>query len=196
VRGARNHKNWRDGRGKENEENFVPRSTIHDPRSSGFTLIELMVVVALLALTAALVLPKLPASESTNLRRSARALAATLRYLEEQAVTTKTVYRLHLNLTDQSISVTKRLASGDEVPPDDAFFSHKLLADGISLTDVQTERLGTVRSGEVLIDFGSRGLAEFLTVHLQNAAGQAFTVTGFPSSGKVKLMDGYQEVSL
>jgi general secretion pathway protein H len=155
-----------------------------------------MVVVALLALTAALVLPRLPASESSNLRSSARSLAATLRYLEEQAVTAKTVYRLHLNLTDQSISVMKRQPSGDEVPPDDPFFSHKLLTGGISLTDVQTERLGTVRNGEVLIDFGSRGLAEFLTVHLQNAAGESFTVTGFPGSGKVQLMDGYKEVSL
>lgn len=166
------------------------------PGAAGFTLLELMVVIAILALSAALVIPRLPSSDAANLRSSARNLAATLRYLGERSVTTHTAYRLHLNLAEQSVTVTKRLPSGDEVPPDDPFFRHKPLASGVILDDVETERLGTVRSGEVLIDFGSRGLPEFLTIHLRTAGGDAYTVAGFPENGKVQILAGHQEVKL
>lgn len=166
------------------------------PVSSGFTLLELLIVIAILAMTTALVLPRLPMHDEANLRSSARSLAATLRYLGERSVTSKTAYRLHLNIADQSVKVMKKLASGDEVPPEEALLSRRILAEGVTITDIQTSRLGTVREGEVLFDFGSRGLTEFINIHLQTASGRTYTVTGFPENGKVKVLAGYQESSL
>lgn len=165
-------------------------------RSSGFTLIELMVVLVLLSLTAALIVPRLPSTEAMELKSSARSLASLLRYLGERSIGSKNIYRLHINFQENSIKVTRKLANGDEAPPEDPLLSRKALAEGIVITDLQSPRLGTVAEGEVLIDFGAAGLSEFVTLHLHSPKGESFTVTGYPQGGKVKILSGYQEVTL
>lgn len=164
--------------------------------AKGFTLIELMVVLVILSITAALIVPRLPATDSMELKSSARSLASMLRYLGERSVGSKNVYRLHLNISDNSLRVTRKLANGDEFPPDDPLLSRKVLATGIVIADFESPRLGKVTEGEVLIDFGAGGLSEFLTLHLSSPKGESFTVAGYPGGGKVKILSGYQEVTL
>jgi general secretion pathway protein H len=144
----------------------------------------------------ALVAPRLPSTDSSALRSSARALAGALRYLGESSTTAKTNYRLHLNISANSLKINRRLPSGDEVPPDDRLFARKILGDRVFISDVQTSRLGKVTEGEVLIDFNAAGLTEYLTIHLSSGPGKDFTVVGFPNNGKVKVLEGYQEFSL
>ena len=157
------------------------------------TMVELMVVLVVLAMVAALVVPRLPDSEATALRGSARNLAATLRYLGERSVTAKTGYRLRFNLAEQTATVTRKLSSGDELPPDDSLLQRRIIAEGIAIASVQTPRLGRVTDGEVLIDFGARGLADYLVVQLQGSRGTAYTVTGYPDGGKVTVTPGRPE---
>lgn len=174
-----------------------PVLSTHDwRRPAGFTLLELLIVIAVLSLTMALVVPRLPSSDSSALKGSATALAATLRYLGESAITSKSCYRLHLDISGNSIRITRRLPGGYEVPPDDRLLARKILAGQVIITDVETSRLGKVSEGEVLIDFNAAGLSEYLTIHLRTAQGRETTVVGFPGSGKVKILDGYQEYSL
>lgn len=165
-------------------------------RNPGFTLIELLVVLALLTITAALVIPRLPASDSMELKSSARSLASMLRYLSERSVASKDVYRLHINISENSIRVTRKLPSGDEIPPEDQFLARNPLGTGVVITDFQSPRLGKVTEGDVMIDFGAAGLSEFMTVHLRSAKGEGFTVTGYPMGGKVKVSPGHEELSL
>lgn len=165
-------------------------------KNAGFTLLELLVVIVIIAVSAALVAPRLPGAESAELRSSARGLAATLRYLEERSVSGKLAYRLRLNISAGTIRVTRKMASGDEVPPDDRLLTREILASRITITDVSTPRLGKVSEGEVIIDFGGAGLTEFLTVHLASASGKAFTVAAFPNNGRVKTLAGYEELTL
>lgn len=184
--------------GEKMKSDFPPRAQNPEPRAcrSGFTLIELMVVLVLLSLTAALIVPRLPSTEAMELKSSARSLASLLRYLGERSIGSKNIYRLHINFKENSIKVTRKLANGDEIPPEDPLLSRKALAEGIVITDLQSPRLGTVAEGEVLIDFGAAGLSEFLTLHLHSPKGESFTVTGYPQGGKVKVLSGYQEVTL
>ncbi|NVN98758.1 MAG: prepilin-type N-terminal cleavage/methylation domain-containing protein [Geobacteraceae bacterium] len=170
-------------------------SVFSSPRISGFTLIELLVVIVILSITAALVIPRLPASDSMELKSSARTLASMLRYLGERSVASKDVYRLHINLSDNSIRVTRKLPSGDEVPPEDPMLARSPLGAAVVISDFESPRLGKVTEGDVMIDFGAAGLSEFMTVHIASPKGDSFTVVGYPG-GKVKIHPGREEVAL
>ena len=161
---------------------------------AGFTLLELMVVVFILSMAAAIVLPRLPAPEATRLKNSAQNLASGLRFLNDQAIITKKVYRLHLNLGEHSTRITELSPTGDELQPGDQFMSRRLIEEGIEIEDATVPRLGLVTEGEVTVTFGPGGLADGMTIHLK-AKEKHFTIIAYPSGGKVKVLEGYQEVS-
>lgn len=165
-------------------------------KNAGFTLLELLVVIVVIAVAAALVAPRMPATESMTLQRSARSLAATLRYLGERSVAGKTPYRLHLNISANSIRINRRLPSGDEAPAEDRMLSREILDKGIALSDVNTPKLGKVTEGEVTMDFGAAGLTEFLIIHLAAGPDKAVTITAYPNNGRVRIMEGYQESAI
>jgi general secretion pathway protein H len=179
--------------GRSKTRNSKPET--RNRRHHGFTLIELVVVVAILSLVALLVIPLLPSTDAANLRSSARRLSAVIRYLGERSVTTKIPYRMLLDLTDNTITV-KQITNGEETAPDDPFFARKLLADGVTVEDVEIPRLGKLGVGEITVDFGGRGLEEFIIIHLKGGKENRFTVMAFPGGGKVNVLEGYQEVKL
>ncbi len=159
----------------------------------GFTLLELVVVLALLALAAALVVPRLPSMQESRLRASARQLSAQLRYLDERAVAGKIPYRLRVNLDEQKIDVVRKNAIGEEVLPEDPFLLRSPLQEGIIVRDLRTERLGTISSGTVSISYGPGGLSESLLIHLAIPGGSNITVQALPVSGIVRIAEGYLE---
>lgn len=183
-------------RDEERDNTAQLRTACLAPRSLGFTLIELIVVLFIISITAALVVPRLPAPDSMELKNSARNLASTLRYLGERSVASKNIYRLHINISDNSIKVTRKLSTGDEMPPEDPMLARNPLGSGIVITDFESPRLGKVAEGDVRIDFGAGGLSEFMTVHLSSPDGQSFTIVGYPQGGKVKIFPGREGVTL
>ncbi|RII29214.1 MAG: general secretion pathway protein GspH [Geobacter sp.] len=144
-------------------------------------------------MVALLVFPRLPSTDAARLRGSARTLAATIRYVEDKAVTTKSAYRLRVNLSDTRLTVVK-IVDGEEGTDSDPFFSRQILSDGINVEDVTIPRLGKVASGEVSVNFGPGGLEDFTVIHLKGSRDSHFTVTAYPQNGKVKVEEGYQEV--
>ena len=163
--------------------------------SAGFTLIEMTVVIVIISLVALLVLPLLPSSDAANLRSSARQLSTVIRYLGDRSVTTKTHYRMQVDLTDNRISV-KKIVNGEETAPEDPFFARKFLADGVTIEDVETARQGKLGEGAVDVDFGVAGLGDFIVIHLKGTKESHFTVTALPYGGRVEVLDGYQEMKL
>jgi len=164
--------------------------------SAGFTLIELVVVLAILAMTTLLVWPRLPDTRAAALKGSARALATTVRYVGDQVITTRLPHRLRITPGSGEIRVVTIPPGGTESRPSDTFFNRRILADGVTVVDVQIPRLGTVSTGEVLLDFGPAGLADIATIHLRESGGDQMTVTIFPFGSRVKVQEGYQEVGL
>jgi general secretion pathway protein H len=152
------------------------------------------VVIFIISLVAAIVLPLLPSTDASNLRSSARQLSTVIRYLGDRAVTTKSSYRMQLDLTENTLNV-KKIVNGEEAAPEDPFFSRKFIADGVNIEDIETSRLGKSGEGVINIDFGAAGLGEFIVIHLKGAKGDHFTVTAFPYGGKVEVLEGYQEIS-
>ena len=162
---------------------------------AGFTLVEMVVVIVIISLVALLVLPLLPSTDAANLRGSARSLAAVIRYLGDRSVTTKTPYRMQVDLTDNRITV-KKMVNGEETAPEDPFFARKLLGEGVAIEDVEIPRLGKLGEGAVTMEFGVAGLAEFTIIHLKGVKESHFTVTALPDGGRVEVSEGYQEMSL
>jgi general secretion pathway protein H len=161
----------------------------------GFTLIEMVVVIVIISLVAVLVIPRLPSTDAANLRDSARRLAAVIRYLGDRSVTTKSSFRMRLDLTDNAVTVTK-IVNGEEAAPDDPFFTRKILAEGVAIEDVEVSRLGKLGEGVVTMDFGVAGLGDVMVIHLKGGKETHFTVTALPYGGKVAVLEGYQEMTL
>lgn len=162
--------------------------------SAGFTLLELVVVLIILSVVIAVVLPRLPLLQESNLRASARQTAALLRYLDERSVATKQSYRLRINLDEQRIDVLKRIITGEDIPVDDPFLQRQTLAGGVVISDLITERQGRITNGQVVIPYGPGGLVEPLLLHLSLANGSSsYTLQALPVSSTVRVFAGYQD---
>jgi general secretion pathway protein H len=161
--------------------------------SAGFTLIEIAVVVAIVGMVMLLVLPRLPLSEAEDLKTSARTLASTLRYMQDRAAAGRTVYYLRMEPGTDSVTVTEAAADGSEKQPNDPLLQRRPVQQGIQVADVVIPRLGKVSEGQVRLDIGVSGLRDFAAIHLRSQNGSIWTVMAFPSSGKVKVYEGYLE---
>jgi general secretion pathway protein H len=176
---------------------FTRHAKRHIPSrcEAGFTLIEIMVVIVIIAIAAAVVLPRLPSTEGTRLKNSARNLASGIRFLSDRSIVTKALYRLHLDMSDNSVRIAMLSPKREEQAPDDEFMSRKLLEDGISIEDVTAPGVGTVSEGEAVVEFGPAGLSEGLVVHLKGGDKQ-YTVIAYPFGGKVEVLEGYKELEV
>lgn len=162
----------------------------------GFTLMELVVVLAVVGMVLALVLPRLPRPQSEDLRSSARGLAATLRYLQDRAVTGRATYVVRMEPGTERLAVLQLSNDGSEQAPDDPLLARNPLKEGIVVADVVLQRRGTISEGEVRLAVGAGGIREFVSIHLRSADGSAWTVMAFPSGGKVKDYNGYRREAL
>lgn len=156
---------------------------------------ELLVVIALLALVAAIALPRLTVSRTMELNRSARQLTATIRYVQDRAITGKAPHRMRLEPGTGTVRVTRVQSDGTEGPPGETFLERPLLADGVTVTDVTTPRGGKVTAGEAVLRFDMAGLGDFTIIHLRGEGDAAMTVMAYPS-GKVTVSEGYVEEPL
>jgi len=163
---------------------------------SGFTLIEIAVVLAIIGMVMVLVIPRLPSSESENLKISARMLAATMRYMQDRAATARTTYLLRMEPGTDNVKVLEIAADGSEKEPSDPLLQKRPVREGIQVADVVVPRLGKLTDGQVKLEVGVGGLRDVVIIHLRSPDGVFWTVMAFPSSGKVKVYDGYQEEAL
>lgn len=163
---------------------------------SGFTLIEIVVVMVIIGMVMMLVIPRLPSSDSENLKISARTMAASLRYLQERAATTGAGYYLSLAPGTDELKVFEVAADGSDRAPSDPLLQKPMLKEGIQVADVVIQRLGKVVDGQLRLDVGMTGMRDYVIIHLRSPEGKFWTVMTFPSGGKVKLYEGYQEEPL
>ena len=159
----------------------------------GFTLLELVVVLVILAGVAALALPRMTALFDNDVLAPARTTATLLRYLEERAIVGLTSYRLQVDPNKQQTTVVQLSGLGEEQSPDDPFLARNPLSGATRIADLTSARLGKVTSGTVSIPYGPGGLAEPLLLRLGETSGRQYTVQALPVNGSVKIAEGWLE---
>jgi len=146
---------------------------------AGFTLIELIIVIFIISLTAALVMPNLWVSSERALKYEAKRISNTLMYLYDEAAGKKQVYALKIDFNADSYSY--------ESEKESRIFRMK---DNIRFRDVVVPSLGEVSIGEVIYKFGPMGPEEPVTLHLMKDNSE-YTVIFNHINGRAKIREGH-----
>ena len=162
-------------------------------RRSGFTLLELAVVLLIIGLVLAIALPRFGAFRGAELRSESRRLAARSHYLYEEAGAQKVLLRLNFDLDHSAYFVT-RLDPFASIP---SFMPEKGPAGGVvtmsadvRLRDVWVEGAGLFRSGIVSCEFYPSGTADAAVIHLLDRNGDTMSIGIDPLNGVVSIIAG------
>jgi type II secretion system protein H len=184
-------------RERSDTRQWRPRQQKGDLGSSGFTLIELALVLIIMLVVFALVIPRLRDPGRTELEAQSHRLALTFRLLRSEAVLNGGAYRLNYDLDQQRYWVT---AADDSVDLEQ--FAHDIgnLARGtkfeypVSMIDVVLPTLaGKIAQGQVYTVFYPDGSVDPTVIHLGNGR-DAYTLWLNPMNGRLNTDAGYREV--
>src|SRR5688572_32566866 len=118
--------------------------------ASGFTLIELAIVLLILGIAASFLVPRLRDPEHAQLEATAARLATTARYLYEEAAYRRVPMRLNLDLDGQRWFVTVLGGDPDDpefVPAESPLARPVTLPNAVTFRDVVLPAVGTVNEG-------------------------------------------------
>ncbi len=145
--------------------------------SDGFTLVETLVVISILALLLSITYPNLRALYRTDLDRAAMMLASTIQHLHSEAVSKNRFHRLNFDLERGEYWVTIPRADG---PQDSTLLKPARLPGDIHILEVSA-------SGQPSILFSPLGWTQRATIRLEDEEGRQMVLTTVPLTGRVKL---------
>lgn len=174
-----------------------PTSQAQSPGTpdTGFTLLELSLILLILGVLFTLFVPRLRNVADVRLVSAAERLAATARYLFAEAAFTGQLYRLHYNLDKRTywVTVLGRVQDSLEFVQDPAPLSRRVIfPPDVTFANVITPSLGTIAAGEVFTHFYPQGYADPTVIHLRNQRGRFSTVIIPPLTGEARVYDGYK----
>jgi type II secretory pathway pseudopilin PulG len=165
----------------------------HRAGASGFTLLELAVILFIVGLMITIAIPYAGGYRQAQLRSVARRLAGRASYLFDQAEAQKVVLRLIFNLDNESYSVA-RLDPYAAVPafaPDNGPAGHPVkLPPAIAIRDVTVANVGSFNAGLVATQFYPEGYVDATVIHLIDASGDVMTLAFNPTTGQVLINNG------
>ncbi len=171
----------------------MPMSTAGNwNRPSGFTLIEIVVVLFLLALFSALTLPMLTGIGQDGLSASARRLAGTVKYLYNESALNRQEYRLifHLDKGSYEARVLKTDGEWTEVT---GIGAGRRLKGKTRFAEVDVAGKGAFTTGEVTAEIHPQGWLPETVVHLDNGKGGKMTLRIMPFTGATEVYEGYRD---
>lgn len=164
---------------------------------SGFTLIELLVVIFLVGAFVMIAVPNIQKGTEINIKSASRNLTATIKYLYNEAVFKKNIYRLVFDI-DQGEYWIETLSGEEYVHSTDPNHKRKRLPPGVYFGDVVTERtLGRSSLDEEheYILFLPTGFAEPAAIHLKtDDVDKNYTLQTKPYTGGTRVYDEYVEL--
>lgn len=158
---------------------------------SGFTLVELGVVMVLLALFTLFTIPLFSATGTSDLGYSARRLGGTIKYLFNESALTGREHRLVYNL-DRGTYRGRIVEADGEIVDLPGLGKETSLTGDVSFKDLQLPGRGTFTSGEVTVRIYPTGWLEETGVHFQAASGLEMTLHVMPLTGTSEIIEGYK----
>ena len=160
--------------------------------SSGFTLIEILVVMVILGGFLLLAVPRFGDFADVNIKSASRNLSGTIKYLYNESIFKKNIYKLAFDLDNNEYWV-EYMQDNQFVVSNDPVLKRKRLPDGISFEDIFTERTQqTVNSGDdTFILFLPNGFVDYAVIHLNSSGDNSYTIETKPYTGGTKIYDQY-----
>lgn len=194
-------------------------------KSSGFTLIEILVVVALIGLVMAFALPSVSNIFRVSINTTTREIASLVKESYNSAIVTGRVHRLAYNMSegtywvesgppglllgsDKSREKEERLkklhSTNEEEPKSTPTFSieksltrkEKSLPRGVVFTDIVNEQSPEpLSTGMAYTHFFPHGQTEQTVIHLKDSRQHEISLVISALVGRTKLIDGYYSPS-
>jgi general secretion pathway protein H len=167
-------------------------------RDAGFTLIELGLVLLIISVTLVLVVPRFRDQSHAELISQTRKLAATFRFLQQEAILNGRVYRLNFDLDQQRYSVTAADASDPDagfVQESGSLMQDVALPSTVQISDVNVPLSGgKVYEGIGWVQFYPDGYVDPSVVHLDNGQEVYTLYVDQPLTGRANVQSGYLDL--
>ena len=164
-------------------------------RSSGFTLIEILVVMVLLGSIIFIAVPRFQNLADVNLKSTSRSLSGTIKYLYNESVFKKNIFKLAFDLDNQEYWV-EFMEDGQFVESLDPILKRKKVPDGVVISDIYTERFQekTDSGSETYFLFLPTGFVDYGVIHLSSSDDDVYTIETKPYTGGTKIYDEYIDI--
>jgi prepilin-type N-terminal cleavage/methylation domain-containing protein len=173
------------------------RGTLNERRigrsEGGFTLLEIVIVVAVIALFVGLAVPRLPDLAGARIHQNARKVSMVIQLARTRAVSLRRYYRVDVDLDNNGVSVSYFGPEGKYIP-DDGVRQFRL-PDGV-IADVVNSSEGKVLEGIGWVRISPRGFIEPALIHIQDEQDRIVTVAPSPVSGRVWIQEGYTNLAV
>lgn len=140
----------------------------------GFTLLELVLVIFIISISAVIVIPSLSFFERTKIKSDAKKIASIIRYLNENAITTKETATLKIDFKKKLF-----IYNSTEGKKQETFET---------IHSVEMQSRGIVAEGELIIFFYQQGALENINIYLSDDRAN-YLVAFNHLSGKVKIVE-------
>ena len=175
-----------------------PADCLRVRRQDGFTLIELGLVLLIIAIVVALVVPRFRDQSHVQLIEQTRKLAATFRFLQDEAVLNGRVYRLNFDLDQQRYFVTSA-EEGDDMTAfqqESGILAHgSAMPSNLQIADVDVPAAGgKLFQGVAFTHFYPDGYVDPTVVHLDNGQEVYTLYVPQPLTGRAYVASGYLDL--
>ncbi|MDH5510670.1 MAG: prepilin-type N-terminal cleavage/methylation domain-containing protein [Nitrospinota bacterium] len=165
-------------------------------RLAGFTLVEIIVVILIIGVMAALLIPRLPDVGGWRLKSAVRKLSRSISVVYDKAATSKLVYRMTFDLEEGRYFVSLLNTDGEFEKREVQFAGEGRLPDGLAFLSVQVPGREKVDRGLAHIHFFPTGFVEFSAIHIIDKDEAVMTLLVHPLTGRVKIKEGYHEIGV
>jgi len=164
-------------------------------KSNGFTLIEILVVMVLLGSILFIAVPKFQNLADVNLKSTSRRISGTIKYLYNESVFKKNIFKLAFDLDNQEYWV-EYMEDGQFVESLDPVLRRKRVPDGVIINDIFTERFQekTYSGDESYLLFLPTGFVDYGVIHISSSDNDVYTIETKPYTGGTKIFDEYVDI--